>query len=128
MPTLRSGHQVRRYGPRPFSEEGLAISVAEPLSTCRWRCPVSHCSGWVVFVDHDPPGFWGCCECGADWEDEGSLQREISNIVVKHAYRAKCYQANGNQWLPAPRGDETPDYESLVEAEAWDRSSTFRRG
>lgn len=78
------------------------------------RCPVETCAGWVYGGDDVP---WECEACGNDWDDRGELNEAIDSIVQGRPHRAACYTKKGENFDPAPRENEPPNYETLVEEE-----------
>ncbi|WP_276378603.1 hypothetical protein [Flavobacterium sp. H4147] len=97
-------------------------------NTSPYRCPVSHCAGWVDLIEDKTSSFFGCGECGSMWHDEKNFQKEITQIISLHDYRAKCYNMIEDKWMPAPFKNEDKNYESLVESEPFDKSKSFIRG
>ncbi|KRD08140.1 hypothetical protein ASE21_15710 [Flavobacterium sp. Root901] len=93
-----------------------------------YRCPVSHCIGWVDLIDDDNSSFFGCGECGSIWYEEKNFQKEITQIISLYEYRTKCYEEIGEKWLPALFENEDKNYEILVESEPFDKSKSFIRG
>jgi len=116
---------------------GRPAPEREPETPPPLRCPVLHCSGWVSLI---PPSatakgakrrikeqaFWGCGECGSVWYDANNLQREITAIVKRFAYRKKCYVKRGGKWEPA--SSLVKGYETRVEAEPVDKVKDYVRG
>lgn len=96
--------------------------------TSPYRCPVSHCAGWVDLIEDKTSSFFGCGECGSMWYDEKNFQKEITQIISLYDYRAKCYNMIEDKWMPAPFKNEDKNYESLVESEPFDKSKSFIRG
>ena len=89
---------------------------SEPSPT--FRCPVLGCTGWVCEVEESPrKTFWGCGECGNVWRTRDKLEKAITKILKKRAYRETCYERSESGWLPADPDQEHPDYEELVEEE-----------
>lgn len=93
-----------------------------------YRCPVSHCSGWVEFIDENSSGFFGCGECGSMWYEEKNLQKEITHIISLYNYRAKCYEMISYKWIPASFKNEDKNYSYLVDFEPLDKIKNFIRG
>jgi hypothetical protein len=95
-----------------------------------YRCPVSHCIGWVVNVDSDDNGrsFFGCGECGSIWYDKNTLYSEIAQIVKKYPYRKKSYYKKFDKWIPADPEKESQKYEEKVKTEPFDEKGNFERG
>lgn len=108
----------------PHEGASLVVEKEDPP----YRCPVSHCAGWVSFVEEDASGFWGCGECGSIWRKEKNLQSEITNIISRYKYRCGCYMKKSDRWIPAPFSDEDSDYENLVESEPVDKGRKLVRG
>lgn len=55
------------------------------VSDNQYRCPTSHCTGWVCNV-HEGDGnnsFWGCGECGRIWPHIDLLFDDIKSITHK---------------------------------------------
>lgn len=92
-----------------------------------YRCPVSHCTGWVELIEDSTSSFFGCGECGSIWHEEQSFQKEITQIVSLYNYRAKCYKMIENKWTPSPLENEDKNYETLVESEPFDKKKSFTR-
>lgn len=103
------------------------IQVSPQEQSGAYRCPVAQCSGWVEWIA-DTPAFLGCGECGSQWYHEAALQREISQIVARYAYRAACYEKTHTAWAPAPLEQHPEDYEARVEQEAMDTGTEQVRG
>jgi transcription elongation factor Elf1 len=132
-------YEVQRRKKQPVALEctlcGRAFMVtfaAEPKGTehPQFRCPVSHCAGWVDHIEQGRrKAFWGCGSCGSQWFKIENLFREIEAMVKRHAYRRKCYikRATGG-WLPAPPERQPSNYETLVEREPFEDSQDFVRG
>jgi hypothetical protein len=94
-----------------------------------YRCPVAGCYGWVSHVQETPrKSFWGCGECGSIWKTLAALEKEITAIVAKYAYRKKSYRKKAGNWLPADPTKEPSDYDERVLSEAADESESFERG
>jgi hypothetical protein len=96
----------------------------------QYRCPVSHCAGWVdcITAPKAKP-FWGCGACGARWLDVENLYEEISAMAARYPYRKKCYKkAAGGKWLPVPLAEQPGNYEEQVEQEPFDKKNDFVRG
>jgi hypothetical protein len=60
----------------PHCSCGAFVMLKEPASATAesyYRCPVSHGTGWVCFVEGSKKSkqkekpFWGCGECGSFW-------------------------------------------------------------
>lgn len=71
-------------------------------------CPVPHCGGWVSYIDDETPPFYGCGECGSVWKDKKSLDKDISRISKRYAYRTAAYKWVDRTWFPASY-EELPD-------------------
>lgn len=93
-----------------------------------YRCPVSHCTGWVVCVEDEEAPFWGCGECGSVWFQKANLLREIDSILALFPYRHSCYRQAEGEWLPTDPETIPKDYEERVEQEPWDDSDDSVRG
>lgn len=91
-----------------------------------YRCPVSHCSGWVAWIESS--SFFGCGQCGSIWHDEKNLNDAIGQSVSNYPYRASCYKKINEQWTPAPIELQPDNYEELVELESFDHAQTVLRG
>jgi hypothetical protein len=111
-----------------YCPTGSTINASKGEEPAPYRCPVSHCAGWVSFINDAPAGFWGCGECGSFWRDSNNFQRELKQIAAKYRYRAMCYRPGKDNWTPAPFSEEVPDYERLVEDEPIDPQTEFMRG
>ena len=92
------------------------------------RCPISHCSGWVSYVEdeqsHKP--FWGCGACGSIWFKRSSLEDDIRAIIERFPYRSKSYLIQDNGFIEANKKD-IPNYENIVESEPNDIHNNFLR-
>ncbi len=93
-----------------------------------YRCPITQCVGWVDLVEDQPRSFWGCGECGSIWYDEKNLQKEITDIVALHPYRAHSYKQLDGKWAPGDLSAEPANYEALVEKESADDHDQLIRG
>jgi hypothetical protein len=102
----------------------------ETQSHPQYRCPVSHCSGWVDYIQPQrSKPFWGCGACGSRWFDVENLFKEIQAITVCHTYRKRCYtRTSSGKWLPVPLSKQPSDYEEKVEREPYGEQGDFRRG
>lgn len=98
------------------------------VSPSSYRCPVSHCSGWVDFINEETSEFFGCGECGSIWHEEKNFQKEITDIISLYDYRAKCYEIILDKWMPSAIKNEDKNYEKLIECEPFDKSKSFIRG
>jgi uncharacterized Zn finger protein len=90
-----------------------------------YRCPTSHCTGWVADISDVPTESgkkvkWGCGECGNVWKDDAALQRAISSIVARAPHRAAVYHQQGKNWLPVELKAQPVDYETTVESEPYE--------
>jgi len=121
-----------------FSVDPVAWKMSLPttaeadMGETTLRCPVSGCTGWVSFIeDESEPSsrpFWGCGESGSIWYERKSLNKEISAIIKKFAYRKHCYVKVGKDWEPNGLGKEPKNYEEFVEKEPKDNLGSFVRG
>ncbi len=96
-----------------------------------FRCPVSHCSGWVskLLSDEMDRSVLACGECGSEWRDPINFFIEITEIQAQYAYRTSCYRRGSSiEWSPAPFDLEVADYEQKVRDEPLDQKTTFVRG
>ncbi|MGY2398391.1 hypothetical protein [Pseudomonas sp. SDO5271_S396] len=93
-----------------------------------YRCPITQCAGWVDLIDENTRPFWGCGECGSIWYDEKNLQKEITDIVALHPYRARSYIQRDGKWIPGDLNSEPANYEKLVEKEPADNQDELVRG
>lgn len=102
----------------------------EDSSHPQYRCPVSHCAGWVDYIaEPKAKPFWGCGACGSRWLDVKNLYKEMQAIAAQYPYRRKCYKkAAGGKWLPVPLAQQPVDYEERVEREPFDKKDSFNRG
>lgn len=103
-------------------------SPEAPHRTQNFRCPVTQCAGWVDFIDENNRPFWGCGECGSVWYEDKNLQKEITDIVALHRYRAHSYKELNGQWVPGDLDLEPADYEELVAKEPSDDDDELVRG
>ena len=97
-----------------------------------WKCPVSHCDGWVshVHIDErylDGGDQWGCGECGSFWRDKNNLIKEAREIVKKFPYRSVYYETRDGQLKPTEPGD-CPNDSEKIESEPWDTAEDYERG
>lgn len=107
----------------------IAWKPVEKKKGVPYRCPVSHCGGWVSYVENFDDGkFWGCGECGATWRSNEGLMRDISSIQEKYEYRKTCYIKEAGSWAPGDLNNEVEGYEELVESEEYDEKNDFDRG
>ncbi|MCL2713505.1 MAG: hypothetical protein FWD68_02640 [Alphaproteobacteria bacterium] len=113
----------RKTATRTAPEAG----TPEPLSQERWKCPVSHCDGWVSHVGSDEIAFWGCGECGSVWLDKDNLVREAREIVARFPYRAAFHEDVGGRLRPS-RMIGFPGNSEKVEGEPVDTYPDFERG
>ncbi len=81
-----------------------------------FRCPEPNCSGWVCWVDHESPPFWGCGECGETYEDEQELFAAIDWAVKHLRHRRRAWRKTKRGWTPSALGN-ADTYEERVEAE-----------
>ena len=79
------------------------------------RCPTSHCTGWVCYIEDEPP-FFGCGECGDEWYSKADLDADIARIIEKYPYRRAVYRWK-NGWQSMPFEQEPADYRDLVETD-----------
>jgi transcription elongation factor Elf1 len=89
------------YNPQTYS-------APEPVAEVLIACPCKTCSGFVTYVEpkgHAP--FWGCGECGQQWQSRQELDEAITQIVQKYPYRQRCYRKAGKGWEPI---DLSPDW------------------
>lgn len=105
-----------------------ADSVQNQNQDVNYRCPITQCTGWVDFIDTHSPPFWGCGECGSVWYEERNFQKEITEIVTRHPYRAGSYEKINDKWLPASLSSEPANYEELVKKEPPDEHDELVRG
>jgi hypothetical protein len=104
----------------PVCSFGVSVTLGEALkeSEAPYRCPKSGCAGWVSCVEsRKRTAFDGCGACGSIWAKRADLFRDISTAVEQYTYRRRCYQKNGQEWLPGDIDRETKRYESKVEKE-----------
>ena len=97
-----------------------------------WKCPISHCDGWVVHVDLDKKysdgGLqWACGECGSFWRSKDNLIKEVREIIKKFPYRSVFYDDINGQIMPSsviwfPGSDEK------IESEPYDTHDDYERG
>lgn len=108
------------------------VKAEEPIETSHqvrnYRCPITQCAGWVDLIDEKTRPFWGCGECGSIWYEEKNLQKEITNIVALHPYRAHSYKNLNGKWIPGDLNSEPTNYEDLVEKEFADDHDELVRG
>lgn len=107
--------------------------IDKKKSAINLRCPVSHCSGWVDYIESgfERSPFWGCGECGSRWIDKMNLFKEIVEITKRYPYRKKCYsKISIQECIPADLKKEGNGYEDRVNCEADDTQCTtdFFRG
>lgn len=82
------------------------------------RCPTSHCTGWVCFIEDEDAPFFGCGECGGTWDSKAQLDADIGKIAAKHPlHRAVYIQIENAGWQSAPFDKEPDDYCARVEEE-----------
>lgn len=93
-----------------------------------YRCPITQCVGWVDLIDDKARPFWGCGECGSVWYEEKNLQKEITDIVALHPYRARSYKQLNGKWIAGDLNLEPDNYEELVEKEPADDHDELVRG
>ena len=106
-----------------------AAEHAEPTPPVQnYRCPIKQCTGWVDLIDEKTRPFWGCGECGSIWYEVNNLQKEITDIVAVHPYRARSYRKLNGQWVPGDLKSEPADYEELVGKEPADDHDELVRG
>lgn len=109
--------------------EVLAQQATDRSEEEAYRCPVSRCAGYVVYVDgEDEDPFWGCGECGSIWYNQQTLFRDIARIVQRFHYRRRCYRNVKGEWRPGDPTKEPRDYDRKVESEPEDDSDEFVRG
>src|SRR5512145_749001 len=109
----------------------LSFAAEKKASTHpQFRCPVSHCAGWVDYItEQKGRPFWGCGECGSQWFDVENLYREIAAIQVSYPYRRKCYKpGKSNEWVSVALEKQPKDYEERVEQEPVDGRNEYVRG
>lgn len=96
----------------------------------QYRCPVSHCAGWVDYITAArAKSFYGCGACGSRWLNVENLYKEIAAMVALHPYRKECYRkVAGGKWKPVPLAHQPRDYEERVEREPFDEKDDFVRG
>lgn len=80
----------------PRCQRSVPVELREEAKGEQWKCPMSHCDGWVNEISIDADHFWGCGECGCCWKKQENLIRDITASIKKFPYRAVFYQqANG---------------------------------
>ncbi len=84
------------------------------------RCPMQHCTGWVVRVTGDNEDFFGCAECSNTWNTKEALDKDISIIIQKFSYRKSAYVKEKGGWVAAHPKEEDPNYVDLVEQEPFE--------
>jgi hypothetical protein len=96
----------------------------------QYRCPVSHCAGWVDYITAArAKSFYGCGACGSRWLNVEDLYKEIAATVALHPYRKECYRkVAGGKWQPVPLAHQPRDYEERVEREPFDEKDDFVGG
>lgn len=103
-------------------------TVKEQDQTESYRCPITQCTGWVNLIDEKARPFWGCGDSGSVWYEEKNLQKEITDIVALHPYRARSYKQLNGKWIPGEISSEPENYEELVEKEPVDDQDELVRG
>jgi uncharacterized Zn finger protein len=79
--------------PKCGSHSSVSIVEESPTPELTYRCPVAGCAGWVSEVSEEEKKLWGCGECGSIWKSLVSLEKEITAIVAKFAYRDSRFWA-----------------------------------
>ncbi|WP_347928397.1 hypothetical protein [Pseudomonas helvetica] len=105
-----------------------ADSAQNQNQDINYRCPITQCAGWVDLIDTHSPPLLGCGECGSVWYEESNFQKEITEIVARHPYRAGSYEKINGKWLPATLSSEPANYEELVQKEPPDENDELVRG
>lgn len=94
-----------------------------------FRCPVSHCAGWISYIEQDGHCVYACGECGSFWKEKNILFNEIIEITAKFPYRKKSYRFSSNGDItPVPLENEETSYEEQVETEPFDSLNVYERG
>jgi len=71
-----------------------------------WKCPVTHCDGWVVHVNPDEKYMdgrlqWVYGECGSFWRKKQNMINEVLNIVGTFPYRSVYYEIKDKEVKPS---------------------------
>jgi hypothetical protein len=103
------------------------VLVGDTQAEPSLRCPVPACPGFVSFIEKSKKSgaFWGCGECGSIWRDEKNLQREITAIVKRFAYRTQSYKQAGGVWVP---GRDSPSLTAKIGREPREADREYERG
>jgi hypothetical protein len=106
-----------------WSPWDLVPSAARTRSNDTLRCPVQHCTGWVVNIEGIPVDAsrakYGCGECSNMWATDADLEKAISEIVNRFPYRRHSYLRKERAWVGVALEMEPKNYEELVEEEPW---------
>lgn len=96
---------------------------AKPADRPLMRCPMPHCSGWVVNVEGLPaertPRRWGCGECATTWRTDEELWASVASIISRFPARSRVYRKKAASWTGIPLAKEPKDYVGTVEKEPW---------
>ncbi len=85
------------------------------------RCPIEACAGRIFEFIENENIIWGCAQCCTVWYERSILDKDISDIVKKIAYRRQVYVNIGDSWEPLTLESEPRNYEELVDHELIDQ-------
>ena len=108
-----------KNGPLDIRAARIHQPVAGPPPN-QYRCPVSHCDGWVEHVKWRAKKIWRCGECGGEWATQADLFAHLEAVMKRYPYRKKVYRRVKDGWESVKLTEEPSNYEERVYKEPFE--------
>jgi len=106
------------------------LTEKEKNTEIPFLCPVSHCGGWVSYVDDldGSKSFYGCGECGQVWADRIELENDITASIEIWPYRKSAYMPiNSGGWSPVEYKNIPSELFCFIESEPFPDSKAKKK-